>query len=432
MMRRSERLSITASFYLLICFASAQAQSFSVLHQFTGGTDGSNPMSNLVLDRAGNLYGVAPYGGSQMCQTSNGIGCGTAFKLTHRGGGWTFSTLYQFTGHGDGANPIGNPMVASDGTLFGTTNAGGNGNCRDTYGDGCGTVFRLQPQPNICASLSCPWNETQLYKFTGPADGNDPWAGVVLDQHGNLYGAAYAGGSLGFGVFFQVSPSGSTWLESTIHAFAGGPDGANPNTTPILDTAGNLYGTTLFGGGDGGCTLGGCGSVYQFMPSGSQWFEAILYNFPGSYRLPQGGVVLDPQGNLYGTFNESINGIFQLSPSFGGWVFTLLYSDELDMESFHGTLARDAAGNLYGTSQTGGNSTNCQTGCGFVYRLSPSGGGWTFTSLYQFTGGSDGAYPIGGVVLDSSGNLYGTTSGGGTNRCGSTGCGVVWKIAPQS
>jgi len=430
MMQRSGRLSFTAFFCLVFGFASAQAQTFTALHQFTGGTDGSNPSSSLALDRAGNLYGVAPYGGSQMCQTSNGIGCGTAFKLTHRGGGWTFSTLYQFTGHGDGANPIGNPMVASDGTLYGSTNAGGNLNCRDTYGDGCGTVFRLQPQPNICASLSCPWNETQLYKFTGPSDGNDPWAGVVLDQHGNVYGTTHSGGSLGWGVLYQISPSGSNWIESTIHTFAGGPDGANPSTTPTLDAAGSLYGTTLFGGGDGGCTGGGCGSVYQFMPEGPQWIEAILYNFPGAYNIPQGGVVLDPQGNVYGTFDDGITGVFQLTPAIGFWNFNLLYADEGDMQAFSGPLARDAAGNLYGTSQTGGNRTNCQMGCGFVYRLSPSGGGWTFTSLYEFTGGSDGANPVGGVTLDGTGNLFGTAYSGGTHRCGSIGCGVVWEITP--
>jgi len=427
--RIAARPFAVAALFAVLCAASAQAQTFTILHQFTGGTDGSNPYSSPVMDRGGNLYGVAPFGGQQSCQTQNGIGCGTAFKLSHRGTGWVFSTLYQFTGHGDGANPIGNLAVSSDGTVYGATDGGGNLNCRATYGDGCGTVFRLQPQPNFCASLSCPWNETQLYKFTGLNDGSDLLAGVVLDQHGNLYGAAYAGGSSGLGVAYEVSPSGSNWTESTIHTFAGGSDGANPSTTPILDAGGNLYGTTAFGGGAGGCRDGGCGSVYELSPSGSQWIESILYNFSGGNNQPQGGLVFDPQGDLYGTFVHPGNGVFQLVPSNGNWTFNLLYTQEDQIQGFRSTLARDAAGNLYGTSETDGNG-NCLLGCGFVYRLSPSSGGWTFTMLYQFTGGSDGANPIGGVALDASGNLYGTTNAGGTHMCGAIECGVVWEITP--
>ncbi len=416
-------------FFLILCTIMAQAQSFTVLHEFTGGPDGSNPYSSLALDRSGNLYGVTPYGGNQSCETSNGIGCGVVFKLEPKSGGWIFYPLYAFTGHGDGANPAGNPAIAPNGVLYGTTDAGGNGDCRDSFGDGCGTVFLLRPPASLCRSPLCPWDETQLYRFTGGDDGNDPWAGVALDQVGNLYGTTYAGGSAEWGVAFEVSPDGSGWSESTIHTFTSGNDGANPTSTPVLiDGSGTLYGTTSAGGNCSDDPVG-CGTVFQLTASGSGWNENILYNFPGSYGLPLGGLVLDPQGNIYGSAT-SPNTVFELSNVNGEWTATSIYSDEsVELASFRSTLARDAAGNLYGTSEFGGNTTNCVYGCGFVYELTPSSGGWTFTELYEFTGGSDGEFPIGGVAVDSNGNIYGTAYSGGTHACGAQGCGVAWEIS---
>jgi len=419
-------LATTAGLFILLGTIAVQAQTFAVLHEFTGGADGSNPYSSLAMDRGGNLYGVVPFGGSQGCETQNGIGCGTVFKLAHRGTGWAFSTLYEFTQGAGGSIPVGTPFIASDGTIYGTTDGGGNLSCRDTFGDGCGTIYHLRPQPNFCASFSCPWNNTLLYTFTGGSDGSDPYTGVVLDGAGNVYGTTYAGGSSQLGVAYELSHSGSGWTESTIHTFVGGNDGANPTSTPIFDSSGNLYGATANGGGCGGT---GCGTVFQLMPSGSGWNENILYNFSGSFGTPLGGLIFDPEGNLYGSVSIP-NGVFELSPSNGGWSATLLYSNEsLELQSFRSTLVRDAAGNLYGTSEFGGQSECSGNGCGFVYKLTPSSGGWTFTQLYSFTGGSDGALPIGGVVLDSSGNIFGTAFSGGTHTCGSQGCGVVWEIS---
>ena len=422
------RATTLARYFILLGAIAANAQTFTVLHQFTGGADGSNSYSSLAMDRSGNLYGVAPFGGSRNCETQNGIGCGTVFKLLHHGSGWVFYTLYQFTAGSGGSIPVGTPYIASDGTIYGTTDGGGNLNCRDSFGDGCGTVFHLRPQPNICASLFCPWIKTLLYTFTGGSDGSDPYTGVLLDGAGDVFGTTYAGGSAQLGVAYELSPSGSGWSESTIHTFTGDNDGANPSSTPILDSSGNLYGTTAFGGGCGGM---GCGTIFQLLPSGSGWVENILYNFAGSFEVPIGGLIFDAQANLYGTASVP-NSVFELSPSNGGWSATLLYSDEsLSLQSFRSSLARDAAGNLYGTSELGGQSQcNFGNGCGFVYKLTPSSGGWTFTQLYAFTGGSDGAYPVGGVVLDSNGNIYGTTYSGGTHNCGSQGCGVVWEISP--
>ena len=277
----------------LIVPPAAQAQTFTVLHQFTGGSDGSNPYSSLVPDRAGNLYGVAPFGGSQSCETQSGIGCGTVFKLAHRTGGWVFSPLYEFTGHANGNNPVGSLAIASDGTIYGTTDAGGDLACRDSFGDGCGTVFHLQPPPNFCSSFLCSWNATVLYQFTGGSNGNDPLAGVVLDGAGNLYGTLYQGGASQLGAAYELSRSGSSWTESTIHSFAGGTDGADPMSGLIFDGSGNLYGTTEFGGGAGGCTAGGCGTVFQLTPSGSGWNANVIYNFPGGYNIPLGGLIFD-------------------------------------------------------------------------------------------------------------------------------------------
>lgn len=408
----------------------AQAQTFTVLHQFTGSSDGSNPYPSLAMDRAGNLYGVAAFGGLQSCETSNGIGCGTAFKLIHRGGGWVFSPLYAFKGYSDGAIPIGSLTIAADGSVYGTTDGGGELDCRDTFGDGCGTVFRLQPPPSACATAECAWTETQLYHFTGGVNGNDLLAGVVIDGAGNLYGTAYQGGASQWGLAYEVSRSGSTWTETTLHTFAGGADGAGPSTNLVLNGS-DLYGTTEYGGGAGNCNGGGCGTVFQLAPSGSGYTASVLYNFPGADNLPLGGVIFDPAGNLYGTFADGINGVFQLTPSNGSWNFTSLYTQNYnDLQAYQSTLARDSAGNLYGTAEFGGNLTNCPNGCGTVYKLTPSGGGWIYTQLYAFTGLEDGALPTGGVILDSNGVVYGTTFAGGSHQCGSRGCGVIWTITP--
>jgi uncharacterized repeat protein (TIGR03803 family) len=231
-------------------------------------------------------------------------------------------------------------------------------------------------------------------------------------------------------------PTGG-WTENIIHNFSTTPpDGFSPTSGLIFDQAGNLYGTTVLGGNNGGC-----GTVFQFTPSGSGWQENILYAFAGSDGCGgYAGLIFDTSGNLYGTTaaggsNDEGN-VFELIASNGNWAFTLLYG-------FSGivglgptsSLARDAAGNLYGTTYQGGTNI-CLVqlnGCGNVFRLAPSDGGWTYTDLYDFTGGSDGKYPYGGVIVDASGNLYSTALAGGLGQCnrgGTLGCGVVWEITP--
>src|ERR1035437_1017268 len=211
-------------------------------------------------------------------------------------------------------------------------------------------------------------------------------------------------------------------------------DHKSPQSGVIFDSAGNLYGTTQGGG------TGGCGTVYELSPSSSGWTEKVLYNFQCGFssdgQYPIGGLIFDAAGNLYGTTNfaGANNGgtVFELSPLGGGnWTFHLLYSLSYNgtfdflLYGPTGTLAMDSSGSLYGTTVMDG-----AFGGGSVFKLTPSHGGWTYTSLHDFGGGSDGGNPFGNVVLDASGNVYGTAGVGGLSGCEGLGCGVVWKITP--
>jgi uncharacterized repeat protein (TIGR03803 family) len=261
-----------------------------------------------------------------------------------------------------------------------------------------------------------------LYQFT-VADGGEPDAGLIFDSAGNLYGTTYSGGTGNNGVVFKLTRSGPGWTESVLHNFTNSPDGANPYSALTFDDNGNLYGTT-----NGGGT--GFGTVYQLTPSGSGWTEKVIYVFQGSNdgAYPSAGVVLDPDGNVYGTTQlkgaDDGGTVFELMPSNGNWMFSVLYSPIQGGWSPVGTLARSSNGTLYGTFFFGGLPDSCGgEGCGNVFQLAPSNGGWGYTSLYEFTGGEDGGNPEGGLILDSAGNLYGTTSG-------LVGDGSVFELTP--
>ncbi len=222
--------------------------------------------------------------------------------------------------------------------------------------------------------------------------------------------------------FTNLTPSNGSWTESVIHAFTGTSDGANPYSSVIFDTAGNLYGTTFAGGAHG------YGTVFQLTPSGAGWTENTLYSYQGSADggAPFGGVVLDNAGNLYGATASGGSGsggtVYKMTPSNGSWTYNLLYSfiGSAYLPGAYGSLTMDAAGNLYGTTAKDG-----AYGAGSVFKLTPSNGGWTETDLYDFPGGTAGAVPYGSVLIDASGNLYGTASAGGAN-----GYGVIWEITP--
>lgn len=409
---------------ILTIVPAGNAQTFTVLHNFTGGLDGANPHTGLTMDRAGNLYGTAQYGGSQDndCHITNG--CGAVFKLARGGSGWIFTPLYQFQGFpsGDGSQPFGRVIIGRDGSLYGTTVVGGRSG--QGCGVGCDTVFKLSPQPTTCKSFLCGWQETLVYSFTGaPDDGASPQGEIAFDAAGNLYGATAGAGNSERGTVFELTPSQGGWTETVFYNFQGGLDGSHPLGGVALDQAGNLYGTTDVGG------EGDSGTVFQLAYSGSGWMLNSLHSFGlGNDGIePVAGVILDQSGNLYGaTGNGTPNGdavVFEMSPSNEGWTYNILYTF---VQSYGGgpaaNLVMDAAGNVYGTTIGAGETGNL---FGNVFKLTPSNGGWIYTDLHDFTGGADGAAPYSSVVIDSNGNLYGTATVRGANNLG-----VVWEITP--
>jgi uncharacterized repeat protein (TIGR03803 family) len=355
----------------------------------------------------------------------------------------TEQVLYAFQGGNDGEYPYGGLIFDSSGNLYGETYYGGGGSCNVNGYSGCGTVFELS------ANSNGGWTETILYTFQGGIDGSVPSPGLIFDHAGNLYGTAYYGGANGDGTVFELSPKGNGgWTETILYSFKGGlDDGANPQGL-IFDGSGNLYGATTFGGLVLDCYLSDpCGTIFELSPNGSGgWTETIIYSFQGGSggADPDGGLIFDNSGNLYGTTptNGAEGGcipcgtIFELSPNgSGGWTETTLY--DFDGQGDGGgdpsPLILDQSGNLYGTTPYGG--TNCPFfGCGTAFELSPNGGGeWTETTLYAFQGGSDGASPAAGLIFDKNGNLYGTSAEGGDVACGSygSGCGTAFELSPN-
>ncbi|MGB9256525.1 MAG: choice-of-anchor tandem repeat GloVer-containing protein [Candidatus Korobacteraceae bacterium] len=413
---------------MIVAASEAQGQTFQVLHTFTGGDDGADPVVGLTMDRAGNLYGTAQYGGTGNCNVG-AQGCGTVFKLSHKGTGWTFTPLYSFQGWNasDGAYPQSRVSIGTDGNLYGATSIGGPiGECKG--GLGCGTAYRLQPPATICKSVSCPWTETALHNFMVPPDGNYPSGDLIFDGAGNLYGTTVDGGSSSDvdGTVFELSPSNGGWMESILYSFPGGGTGGLPYSGVIFDAAGNLDGTATNGGSSD------LGTIFQLTPSGSGWTGSALYSFaPGDEGdLPIGGLITDNAGNLYGATRNSTSGqpvVYELTPANGGWTFTIMHVfDGADDGGPVGKLLMDSAGNVYGTALSASGNGDC---CGSVFKLTPSNGGWIYTDLHDFIGGSGGAYPYDGLIMDANGNLYGTTSAGGSSAC-QGGCGVVFEITP--
>lgn len=417
----------------LFAAVSMSAQTFNVIYNFTGGTDGGDPVGGLAIDPAGNLYGSAFTGGA---------GYGTTYELSPSGSGWTFNTLYSFLGFpaNDGAGPTG-VYVASDGALIGETQAGGK-RCRGLpQYDGCGTVYELTPAPRT---------ERVLYRFTGGLHGIAPYGLQPVALHnGDLYSTAFQGGAYGSciygyacGASFKLTPNSGTgpWTETVTWDFGSGSDGAEPASGVIFDTAGNMYGTALAGGTSSGCiTQGysGCGVVYELSPSGSGWTETIIYDFRGGADggAPYSGLVIDRAGNLFGATAYAGSGsggtIYELSPATGGgWTFHLLYSFAgsgagpngqcISCPGSYAPLITDGSGNLYGTTFNDG-----AFGLGMAFELEKSSGVWTFHDLHDFTGGADGSNVWAGLVRDSSGNLYGAATDGGAN-----GFGVLYEITP--
>ncbi len=394
-----------------------QAQTFTVLHDFLG-PEGGFPEGGLALDRGGNLYGTTRDGG---------IGAGNVYKLSNRHG-WVLTPLYNFQSGPDGVDPESGVVFGPDGSLYGTTWNGGNRGCTL----GCGTIFNVRPPNTAPSSALTLWVETVLHRFQGPPDAQNPsYGALVFDQNGVGYGTTPFGGGpsgcgAGCGTVYKMTGSGDQWTETLLYAFAGGSDGEQPYGGVIFDNAGNLYGTTYSGGQYGN------GTVFELTASNGGWTKTILYQFTGGQdgAQPAAALLRDSAGNLYGstTTGGTLGAggtVFEISPSGGGWTFSVIHGFGGGVGPF-APLTQDTAGNLYGTTNNGGTH-----GFGVVFKLSPSGSGWTYTVLHDFTGGADGGLPMSPAVVAPDGVLYGTTyEGGNLTVCGHSGCGVVWQITP--
>jgi len=323
-----------------------------------------------------------------------------------------YKVLHNFTGGADGDGNAG-VVLDQEGNLYGASLGGGNQNCRD----GCGLIFELTPgQGGI-------WTLAALYDFTG-GDGEGPSGNVAFGPSGNLYGTTTWGGAHGYGTAFELTLDSQIWQEAVLFSFPTPPThrGCCPEAGVVLDGAGNLYGTA--------------GIAYELKHNPDGWKEIVLHDFTGKNGDGDGpfaGLILDAAGNLYSTTqgggnqcgSSSCGTVYELTPESGGkWKETVLHRfDDNGKDGITpgaGALLMDSSLNLYGTTEGGG----C---CGgVVYKLTPKSGGWKETILYAFQGGQSGNQPYAGVVMDKSGNLYGTTDGGG----GPNGCGVIYKLAP--
>jgi uncharacterized repeat protein (TIGR03803 family) len=394
---------------VVLLVTSARAASHQVLHSFTpGGSNGAYPTAGLIVDATGNRYGTTNAGGT--------YNAGTAFEFSSDGsGGWTEKVLYNFGNGTDGVGPEGRLLLDGAGNLYGTTFEGGI--------HGLGTAFELSPNG------SGGWTERVLHSFGKGADGSYPYYnGLIFDGAGNLYGTTQEGGIHGGGTVFELSPNGSGgWTETVLHSFGGGTDGYLVFAGLIFDGAGNLYGTTFFGG------IHGWGTVFELSPRHGGWTETVLHSFDdnGTEGIePVASLILDSAGNLYGTTQQGgIHGdgtVVELSPrQGGGWTETVLHSfgRGTDGISPNAGLIFDAAGNLYGTTQQGGIH-----GWGTAFELSPrQGGGWIETVLHSFNLiSTDGAELDAGLNFDADGNLYSVTVGGGSGSVG-----TMFQLSPR-
>jgi uncharacterized repeat protein (TIGR03803 family) len=407
---------------LLAANAFGASGTETVLYNFSSGAYGSNPYAGLILDSSGNLYGTTGEGGNST-QCNLGSGCGTVFMLTAPSSGstaWTQSVLYSFQGpsSNDGSSPQSALVFDSKGNLYGTTASGGKYNK--------GTVFELTPP----ATSGGAWTETVLYSFKGGTDGSNPASAVVFNTKDTiLYGTTPLGGASGFGTVFKLTlnAKGTAWTEAILYSFTGLSDGGKPYAGLALK-ANLLYGTTLDGG------VSSQGAVFKLTPpatAGEAWTETVLYSFTGQSDggKPYAGVIFNSAGSLFSTTGSGGSGygtVFELTPPKKGsttWTEKVLYAfgGGPDGSYARSGLIFDASGNLYST--TGVGSANS----GVVFELSPpakSGGTWTESVLWTFSGGSDGGDSTAGLVISGT-NLYGTTSLGGQYEQG-----TVFQVVP--
>jgi hypothetical protein len=342
-----------------------------------GSKDASVPSGGLIIDDAGNLFGVSGYGGTGNCVLFGLAGCGTVYELSppaQKGGTWTETILYSFPTAKQGYLPQGNLVFDSAGNLYGATEfGGGHGTTCDPYYKYCGAVFELSPPEKNGGK----WTEKVLHGFASGTDGANPNGGLILDDKGVIYGTTYGGGNESgecgagsCGTVFALEPPtkrGGPWTQRQLHVFADGNDGARPSAGLIFDVSGNLYGTNV-------------GALFRLAPPSKEfgrWKETTLYTFDGKALDPEGGLVFAKNGDLYGTTNFGTG------------------------QSLHGS----------------------------VFRLKPpnDGGAWAFTVIHGFLGPPDGDFSAASLAFDKAGNLYSTTQGGGKASCS---CGTVFEVSP--
>jgi uncharacterized repeat protein (TIGR03803 family) len=391
--------SLQAAIVLFVSMLAitGHAQKLTVLHSFSGPPgDGAEPEAGVFLGRNGSLYGTTWVGGT--------ADSGTVFEVGRAGKERVLSDLAGSTG----GMPQAVLVSDSKGNLYGTATSGGQ------YGGG--TVFELSKGGKF----------TVLHAFTGGADGGDPQAsGLIRDREGNLYGTTTYGGDpvCGCGVVFKLDAAGN---ETVLHSFTDSPDGAAPYAGLTRDAAGNLFGTTYFGGSGAkncGHDSEACGTVFEVSATGE---ETVLYSFNGTTDgdEPRAGVIRDREGNLYGVGTSDgqygYGSVYKVDRR-GTETVLHAFTGGMDGGLPLGGLTSDSDGNLYGTTYVGGNLHSCGGGCGVVFKIERDG---KETVLHSFTL-DEGVFPFAGLVRDSAGNLYGTTWEGGAGSCG---CGTVFKL----
>lgn len=379
------------------------ASSEQVLYSFTGGDDGGNAATGIAVDRTGNLYGTTVVGGKYTC--------GTVFKLAPQASPpWAQTVLYNFTCYGDGKSPHGGVTFDRHSQLYGTTVAGGSGYCT---GDACGVAYQLTGQ-----------RESVIHDFGAGSDGFGPGGPVAFDSAGHAYGTTPDGGSYSQGIVYELSLSRRVWHEKILHAFTGGADGGVGSLGPLLlDKGGHVYGVTEEGGAHS------AGTVFELsQKSKKSWKLTTLYAFKGTPDAgsPYGGLVADAAGDLFGTtYYGGASGdgtVFELVPK-GKTKYAerVLYSFKggNDGSSSTSTLLLNASNELIGTTSAGGGTCDCGT----IFEVNAKTG--KESVLHAFGNGSDGQYPYYGLATDASGKLYGSTVAGGA-----LGQGAVFEFTP--
>jgi len=406
---------------------------FAVIVLFASTAFAVTPKESVLYHFKGGSDGATPvaslvedtahnlYGTTNNGGTSN---FGTVFEVLPPGTAWTESVLYSFAGGNDGANPDANLIFDKAGNLYGTTFAGGgSANCTGTSA-GCGTVFQLAPP----ATQGAPWTETVLYSFKGLSEGANPIAGLIMDSKGNLYGTTYYGGGVSCGAstcgtIFELTPpatQGAPWTETVLHVFGKFSDGGHPAAGLTFGLRGALFGTT-----QGGNNKAKAGIVFKLKPpatQGGSWTEGVLYRFTGGSdgSSPSAALIIDKTGNLYGTTFAGGGQSFGVvfEISFGTWAETVLYT--FTGGSDGGSSSARLLIDKAGNLY-GTTTSGGQNNNGSAFRLTPpvgQGDHWTETTLYDFVGGHDGSAPFAGLTFGKGGQLYGTTLLGGGPKAG--------------